>query len=370
MRIIFEGPFFSYTSLSIINRNLAHYFSKHAKLSILPTDDILKNKDLREKELLPSIISQDQLQNLPEPDIYIKHKWPPDLDKKPTAKKIIQYLPWEFGALPKSWVKSIRSNISQTWCYSNFVKDCFIKNGINEDSIAVIPPGINKDIFNPDAPPNTDLAKDKRFKFLFVGGTIARKGIDILINAYTSFGFQKDVVLIIKDYPANTIYKNTSFKDKLEKMRSLPGMSDIIYISHDLSFKEMAGLYSACDCLVSPYRAEGFGMPILEALACGCPAIATDFGACLDFCRKGPCSMIKAFISKQKEKNILQMETVIHPFWAEPSREELVRLMSEVRKATESMKKQAVEYSDQICRTYNWNTVAENAFKRLESILD
>jgi glycosyltransferase involved in cell wall biosynthesis len=35
---------------------------------------------------------------------------------------------------------------------------------------------------------------------------------------------------------------------------------------------------------VFPYRAEGFCLPILEAMACGTPPIVPDFGACLDFC--------------------------------------------------------------------------------------
>ncbi len=45
-----------------------------------------------------------------------------------------------------------------------------------------------------------------------------------------------------------------------------------------------AALYRACDAGVFPYRAEGFCLPILEAMACGLPSIVPRFGACLDFC--------------------------------------------------------------------------------------
>jgi glycosyltransferase involved in cell wall biosynthesis len=43
--------------------------------------------------------------------------------------------------------------------------------------------------------------------------------------------------------------------------------------------ESMASLYSALDVLVNPAKGEGFGIPILEAQACGVPVIVTDFTA-------------------------------------------------------------------------------------------
>jgi glycosyltransferase involved in cell wall biosynthesis len=45
----------------------------------------------------------------------------------------------------------------------------------------------------------------------------------------------------------------------------------------------MAELYQAADCYVSPYVAEGFGIPVLEAAACGLPVICTEGGPTDDF---------------------------------------------------------------------------------------
>ncbi len=56
----------------------------------------------------------------------------------------------------------------------------------------------------------------------------------------------------------------------------------------------MAALYRACDVLVHPYRGEGFGLPVAEAMACGLPTIVTAGGACLDFCDQATSWMLPA----------------------------------------------------------------------------
>jgi glycosyltransferase involved in cell wall biosynthesis len=45
----------------------------------------------------------------------------------------------------------------------------------------------------------------------------------------------------------------------------------------------MADLLRAADCYVSPYLAEGFNLPVLEAAACGVPVVCTEGGATDDF---------------------------------------------------------------------------------------
>jgi glycosyltransferase involved in cell wall biosynthesis len=49
----------------------------------------------------------------------------------------------------------------------------------------------------------------------------------------------------------------------------------------------MAELYSSFDVLLNPSMGEGFGVPILEAQACGVPAIVTDFSAMTEVCGAG-----------------------------------------------------------------------------------
>ena len=60
-------------------------------------------------------------------------------------------------------------------------------------------------------------------------------------------------------------------------MQYKTGCSRVVYIDEELSQEQMASIYKASKVVVHPYRAEGFGMHIQEATACGClPLIPTN----------------------------------------------------------------------------------------------
>jgi hypothetical protein len=63
----------------------------------------------------------------------------------------------------------------------------------------------------------------------------------------------------------------------------MDGIAPVHYIDERLAPDALPALYRAADVLVHPYRGEGFGMPILEAMACGVPAIHTAIGPSSEF---------------------------------------------------------------------------------------
>ena len=63
--------------------------------------------------------------------------------------------------------------------------------------------------------------------------------------------------------------------DTVESIRVLP---------NTLSIEQLRTLYNVADYYLSPYRAEGFNLPVIEAIACGTKAIVTEGGATDDFC--------------------------------------------------------------------------------------
>ena len=94
-------------------------------------------------------------------------------------------------------------------------------------------------------------------------------------------------------------------------------LQHLVYVGRSLSMAEIAGLHNAADCYVSPYHAEGFNMPVLEAAASGLPLIVTDGGPTDEFTDPGFCLRISSRRVTRTAMTVL-----------DPSFEHLVELMS------------------------------------------
>ena len=101
---------------------------------------------------------------------------------------------------------------------------------------------------------------DNRFKLLFVGNLIKRKGSDLL---------PKIMKLLGNDY---VLYYTSGLRTRPPNNFNLPNMIPL----GKLTEKELINKYNQCDVLLAPSRLEGFGYQIAEAMACGKPIITTN----------------------------------------------------------------------------------------------
>jgi glycosyltransferase involved in cell wall biosynthesis len=261
--------------------------------------------------------------------VHVRHQWPPSFVPPPTGHWVIVQ-PWEYGSLPRSWIGPITREVDEVWAYTRFVRDCYVASGVRPDRVHVVPLGVDLRRFHPEAAPFA-LETSKPFRFLFVGGTIHRKGINVLLETYAETFTAKDpVCLVIKDFGGTSFYRGQTAAERIGQIRSRANAPDIEYLDRELDGDKLAGLYTACNCLVHPYRGEGFGLPIAEAMACGLPAIVTGAGAALDFCTEDNAYLIPARIMRFREKRIDDLETVDYPWLAEPDRAVLRDLLRTV----------------------------------------
>ena len=145
--------------------------------------------------------------------------------------------------------------------------------GIPEEKIAVVPPGVEEyyKIINKNE------ARDflrKKFnitnKFVLqVGETHRRKNIPFLLDIFEKMNGQNTLDLVLVGSQGD------GEKEILNRIQASRFQNNIHKLN-ELSEKDLLCLYNAASCLIFPSLYEGFGLPIVEAMACGCPVVCSD----------------------------------------------------------------------------------------------
>lgn len=178
---------------------------------------------------------------------------------------------------------------------SHWSKARLVASGLPEDIICVIPHASDPAYFFV-APEEAAAQARRDFGFgdddvvlLNVGTHHWNKGLDVLIKAFALARLKnRRLKLVLKDQQST--YGMSSESYVFQTLRDLKLTDDdlvsaIHVISGHLNLRQLNTLYNIADAYVTPYRAEGFNLPALEAQACGTPVIATRGGATDDFLR-------------------------------------------------------------------------------------
>jgi glycosyltransferase involved in cell wall biosynthesis len=271
------GKFYDNHSLSIVNRYLAIELSKYNNVVISPIDSFTSEAKLSQKTLqsLENLLPKEETAVVP--DIQIRHSYPP-IWRWPHSNdtKVVYIQPWEFTKVPFEWQYKFETFADALITFTRWTGAVYQEGGINPERLFCIPIGYDPNIFYVDR----DTFKRIKYTFLFVGCDQYRKGFDILLQAWANtFKKEDNVELIVKDTPQ--VYGKTSLQEQLIKLQYTNNLAKITYIDDPYSEKDMADLYRSVDVLVHPYRGEGFGMPVQEAIACGTIPLVTG-GGCTD----------------------------------------------------------------------------------------
>ncbi len=354
--ILIEGTFEDHYSLSVVNRNLGLALDKKgAQVGFYATSgpgDYVPNlsqvADLRVKELW--------LRKQSNPEVSIRNIYPLRIDDMKGELRFWFFF-WEETKIPKAWVE-LFNQLSGILAASRFVKEVLESCGV-QVPIRVVPLGLDPELLHArhqDLPIRTR----KRFVFLNVGSAFPRKGLDVLLAAFTrEFSAQDDVCLVLKSF-AN-IHNRVR-----EMLASLPKDCgpEVIYLEeNDMSAGALASLYARADCFVSPTRGEGFGLPLAEAMYFKVPVIVTNYGGHLDFCNEQTAVLIKyKLVPSQSHFSVKDS------LWAEPSESDLRHAMRRVYEQKDSLEiKQMVERAYQKVTQYcSWEVAAGQALEFIQ----
>lgn len=367
IHVALEGTYLDFGSLSKVNRELGSALESQEGIRISKVQ-IKQDQDQNVQEF--SNIKRSLKPRVPSKvDFHLRHHWPPNWSGSKN-NKVILIQPWEFGRIPQEWVQAAnREGIEEIWCYSRAVMNAYIDSGVLPEKLRLMSLGFDPQIYHPDGD-LLDLKTNKKTKFLFVGGTIHRKGPDILVDAYCkAFSKSDDVSLIIKDFGGKGVYEGQTFEDEINELRNRPGSPEIIYINQEMSEKELASLYRACDCLVHPYRGEGFGLPVLEAMACGLPVVVTAGGSTDDFVSQDFGWKIPAK-RKMIGNSVSNIPLEGEGWMLEPDVNELSNTLKVIIENSSSMETKGKMASEFVHENMTWKKVSHNVLAAIHQISD
>lgn len=139
---------------------------------------------------------------------------------------------------------------------------------LTEDRVTVVYPGVEAQRFAP-ASGREDGECAKPY-VLCVAGNDPAKNVEMLIEAYRrlpgTVRERYDLLL------AGDVRKQAGLVDRVNRM----GLADRVVFPGPVSEERLVRLYQQARLFVFPSRYEGFGLPVLEAMACGCPVISSN----------------------------------------------------------------------------------------------
>ena len=293
------------------------------------------------------------------PDVVFKNAWEamgPNLADPPASHtKWIHQQPWEFYGFPTAWLDTFQHKIDRLWIPSEYCAESFIANGIPPSKVNVISHGIDFEkrialaAKFPSRNATSEFDKDRPLRIFYGGGSLERKGIDVLISAYGKAFSKNDHVQLLIHAPYGNGAFVTLVKDMVDELHKRPDGPAVEFIFKELEDDDIVTRYKTMDVLVNPYRSEGFGLMMLEAMTYGCPVIVPSYGPAIEFTDAscaffveprrpegfGPTSFSDSFIEPCLNEpcdkmKIFGHDTTSQPRWSVPSETSLIKILQEI----------------------------------------
>jgi glycosyltransferase involved in cell wall biosynthesis len=193
--------------------------------------------------------------------------------------------PFWFQAMARRTLKGLVA-AAHVISVSVATRDNLLRYGlVAPERITVIPPGVDPAYFSMDEAVKAAGRSEEPY-LLHVGSTIPRKRIDLLLRIFAE---------VAKVFPRMRLMRvGGAFNPQQAQLAASLDLEAKIVHRPRLSKPELAAAYRDAAILLQTSDAEGFGLPVIESMATGCPVVASDIaalreagGAPAEFCPVG-----------------------------------------------------------------------------------
>ena len=257
------------------------------------------------------------------------------------------------------WTKTFHHLI----CASQWGSSCFQNYGVPAEMLSVIPEGVDSDSYHPRG----RVAAAEKKRFLMLGKYERRKGYREAFEAFDlAWRDNKNIELLVKaDWisPGGS-QQHPAFLELASEFSHLP----IISYSGVASVDEMRALYQSADYFLFPSLGEGWGLPLIEAIACGCYAISCNYSGQSEYLKDidGLYASIPYQLIPVDCPDFIRAyahEDGDNGQWALPDVGALAQIISKC--ARTSFQDEALVASEIILRRYHWDNAGYSLIKLL-----
>jgi glycosyltransferase involved in cell wall biosynthesis len=334
-------------------------------VSIAPTE-LSASFDAERRERLETLVEHGPAPARVDAEIGWTHFWPqyqrPLGGRVPLALFAINYC--FRGSDPAAfdpWLRKLVASPQPLAPISTFCRDVLIDAGVPPERLRIVPMGVTDGVTATDG---GALPGARRLRLLHVTNADdpERNGTPLALDAFAAaFDPDDDATLVVRDYvnyAPHTEAAAQALTSRGYDVRYWP----VFFPQHRLG-----GFLSAFDALVAPFRGEGFGIKVLDAMACGLAPICPFFGGPRDFLDDDAAFRLDyklAPVGAGYDSDRLALGN--DPQWAEPSTDALVAALRTALDAPEELERRGRRARERAHGGFTWHHTAE----RIVALLD